>query len=156
MGQNVLQLDKPVNYLKDQVASNLTPVYSRFAGQLKTVKTAPGSLYDCMDELSCERSHSFTFWLDQTRKVSIDLANERNPGLFGEWLRSRNIQVTLWNELGQKQELFSVAPGDRDRETLTLKSGRYLLELRTHTHQKIDYALRLMPMKWLMLGCFVN
>lgn len=155
MGKN-LQLYKPVNCRENQVTQSLTPANSRFAGQLKTVQTAPGSAYDCIDELSRDRSHSFAFWLDQTRNVSIDIANGRDPGLFGEWLRSRNIEVTLWSETGQKQALFSVAPGDRDRETVTLQSGRYLLELKTHTHQKIDYALRLMPLKWLMLGYFAS
>jgi hypothetical protein len=149
------QLRNPVTCLKDQASSSLALAHSRVS-QLKLVRTAPGRSYDYIDELSRERSHSFAFRLDQTRKVSIDLANERDPGLFGELLRSRNIEVTLWSESGQKQALFSVAPGDRDRETVTLASGRYLLELKTHTHQKIDYALKLMPMKWLLLGYFAS
>jgi hypothetical protein len=161
VGKNVLQLSKPMNRLENQPSSNLppsdlTPSDSQVAGKLKTVRTAPGMSYDYIDELSKDRSHSFAFWLDQTRNVSIDIANDRNPGLFGELLRSRNIEVTLWSESGQKQDLFSVAPGDRDRETITLKSGRYLLELKTHTSKKIDYALKLTPMKWLMLGCFAS
>jgi len=156
VGKNVLQPSESVNCLDDQPSSHWTPACSRFAGKLKTVRTTPGKSYDYIDELSRDRSHSFAFRLDQTRNVSIDIANERNPGLFGELLRSRNIEVTLWSESGQKQALFSVAPGDRDRETITLKSGRYLLELKTHTRKKIDYALKLTPMKWMMLGCFAS
>lgn len=129
---------------------------SRFAGKLKTVRTVPGQPYAYIDKLTKDRSHSFAFWLDQSRKVSIDLANDRHPSLLNELIRSRNIEVILWHESGWHQALFSVAPGNRDYETLTLKSGRYLLELKTRTNQKLDYALRLTAMKWLMLGCFAN
>lgn len=149
----LLQCLMPVN-CPDR-PSSVTPACG-LTGKLKTVRTVPGSPYDYIDELSKDRSHSFAFKLDQTRKVSIDIANGRNPGLFEELLRSRNIEVTLWSESGQKQDLFSVAPGDRDRETVTLESGRYLLELKTHTSKRIDYALKLTPLKWLMLGCFAN
>ena len=154
VGKN-LQRSQPVNRPDQSASDHLTPAYG-LAGKLKTVRTAPGKPYDYIDELSNDRSHSFAFRLDQTRNVSIDIANGRNPGLFEELLRSRNIQVTLWSESGQKRDLFSVAPGDRDRETITLKSGRYLLELKTQTGKRIDYALKLTPMKWLMLDCFAS
>lgn len=125
--------------------------HSRFAGMLKTVRTVPGKCYDYFDQLTKDRSHSFAFQLDQMRQVSIDITNHRKPGLFEELIRTRNIQVILWSESGNRKELFSIAPGDRNRETMTLNSGRYLLELKTHTSKQVDYALKLMPMKWLLL-----
>lgn len=130
------------------------PALGHLAGKLKTVPTVPGRPYSWFDRLTKERSHSFAFRLDQTRKVAIDLVNTRSPGLFG-FARSRHIEVILWSESG-REALFSVAPGDRDYETLTLNSGRYLLELKTHTSKKIDYALRLTALKWLMLDCFAG
>jgi hypothetical protein len=131
------------------------PVLGHLAGKLKTVNTVPGKPYRWIDRLTKERSHSFAFRLDQTRKVAIDLVNTRSPGWFG-LTRSRHIEVILWSESGQREALFSVAPGDRDYETLTLKSGRYLLELKTCTSHKIDYALRLTALKWLMLDCLAG
>lgn len=122
--------------------------------KLVPIRTLPGQCHHHFDRLTQNRSHSFVFKLDQTRKVSIDVANERNPDLFGDLIRSRNIEVMLRTESGQEQRLFSVAPGDRDRETVTLKSGRYLLELKTKTRKKVDYALKLTAMKWLLLECF--
>jgi hypothetical protein len=139
-------------------ASDPTPPqgHSRFAGRLKTVRTVPGNCYDYFDQLTKERSHSFAFKLDQMRQVSIDITNRRQPGLFGDLIRTRNIRVVLWSESGSCKELFSIAPGDRNRETVTLNSGRYLLELKTDTSKKVDYALKLMPMKWLLLDYFAS
>ncbi|MFM7424188.1 MAG: hypothetical protein ACKO7W_04190 [Elainella sp.] len=131
------------------------PLTGHLTGKLKTVPTLPGTPYSWIDRLTKERSHSFAFRLDQTRKVAIDLVNTRSPGLLG-LTRSRHIEVILWSESGQPEALFSVAPGDRDYETLTLKSGRYLLELKTRTSKKIDYALRLTALKWLMLDCLTG
>ncbi|MCU0525095.1 MAG: hypothetical protein MUF72_09745 [Elainella sp. Prado103] len=122
-------------------------------GQLKTVQATPGQCYDYLDELTHDRSHSFAFRLDQTRRVSIDIANQLQPKWLGQWFGYQNIQVVLWSAWGEQQELFSVAPGDRDREIITLNAGRYLLELKTETDQKIDYSLKLTAMKWLMLEC---
>lgn len=127
----------------------------RPAGTLKAVGAVPGKSYHHFDKLTKGRSHSFAFQLDQTRKVSIDIANQRYPGIFEELIWSRKIQVTLWND-GRCVDLFSVAPGDRDRETITLQSGRYLLELKTHTSKQIGYALKLTALKWLMLECFAS
>lgn len=128
---------------------------SRLIGTLKTISTAPGKCYSYFDKLTKERSHSFAFKLDQMRQVSIDISNQRRPGLFGDLIRTRNIQVILWSEDGS-QQLFSIAPGDRNRETVILKSGRYLIELKTRTSQKVDYVLQLMPMKWVVLDYFMG
>jgi hypothetical protein len=125
---------------------------SEMAAKLVPISTLPGQCHHHIDRLTQDRSHSFAFKLDQMRKVSIDVANERHPGLFGDLIYSRNIEVMLRSESGDQQRLFSVAPGDRDREVITLKSGRYLLELRTKTSKKVDYALKLTAMKWLFLG----
>jgi hypothetical protein len=128
---------------------------SQVAGKLQAVKAVPGKCYSYFDQLTKDRSHSFAFHLDQTRKVSIDIDNQRQPDLFG-LRKSRNIQVILWSESGHNRELFSIAPGDRDRETITLKPGRYLLELKTQTHKTVDYSLKLTAMKWLMLEVFAS
>lgn len=150
--------EKNVIYTGSSVVPSHTVVLaqpcSRFAGKLKAVKATPGKCYSYFDQLTKERSHSFAFSLDQTRKVSIDIDNQRQPGLFEELFKSRNIQVILWSESGYKRELFSIAPGDRDRKTLTLQSGRYLLELKTQTRREINYTLKLTAMKWLMLEYF--
>jgi hypothetical protein len=140
------RLEKNVIQLGKSMISSCTAGFDQspdqFAGKMKTVKTPPGRCYNYFDELTKDRSHSFAFKLDQTRKVSID--------------QSRKIQVILWSESGCRQELFSTAPGDRDRETITLQSGRYLLELKTRTSKKVDYALQLTAMKWLTLGFFAS
>lgn len=132
------------------------PIHAQVVGQLKTVPTAPGQCYDYFDNLTSDRSHSFAFQLDQTRRVSIDIANHHRLNLLTGWFNSQHIEVVLWSEGGQQQELFSVAPGDRDRETITLKAGRYLLELKTYTDQKINYVLKFTAMKWLLLECLAS
>lgn len=152
LGNNVLQFE---SFVSSSVPSP-PQCRSRFAGMLKTVKTVPGKCYDYFDELTKDRSHSFAFKLDQMRQVSIDITNRRKPGFLGDLARTRNIQVILWSESGSRRQLFSIAPGDRDRETVTLNSGRYLLELKTHTSKKVNYALKLMPMKWLLLDYFAS
>lgn len=133
-----------VNSAQKQQQSDLT-------AKLVPILTLPGQCHHHSDRLTQDRSHSFAFKLDQMRKVSIDVANERHPGLFGDLIPSRNIDVMLRSESGDQHRLFSVAPGDRDREVITLKSGRYLLELKTRTSKKVDYALKLTAMKWLLL-----
>lgn len=154
LGKNVIQLGKS---MVSSYAVGLPQSPSdQLAGKMKTVRTPPGRCYNYFDELTKDRSHSFAFKLDQTRKVSIDLTNQRRPSLLEEVIPSRKIQVILWSESGCRKELFSTAPGDRDRETLTLQSGRYLLELRTRTSKKVDYALQLTAMKWLTLGFFAS
>lgn len=154
------RLEKNVIRLGKSMVSSCTAGFDQspdqFAGKMKTVKTPPGRCYNYFDELTKDRSHSFAFKLDQTRKVSIDLTNQRQPRVFEELIQSRKIQVILWSESGCRQELFSTAPGDRDRETITLQSGRYLLELKTRTSKKVDYALQLTAMKWLTLGFFAS
>ncbi len=152
--KNAVLFFKPVISLFPVVPSQMRT--HAVAGKLKTVYTAPGECYDYFDKLTSERSHSFAFQLDQTRRVSIDIANHHQINLLAGWFNSQNIKVVLWNEGGYRQDLFSVAPGDRDRETLTLQPGRYLLELRTYTHQKIDYVLKFTAMKWLLLECFAG
>lgn len=154
------RLEKNVIQIGESVVSSHSAVLaqsrSRFVGKLKPVKTVPGKCFSDSDALTKERSHSFAFSLDQTRKVSIDIVNQRKPSLLEELFRSRNIQAILWSECGNKKELFSTAPGERNRETITLKSGRYLLELKTNTGKKVHYALKLTPMKWLMLEYFAS
>lgn len=152
--QNAAHFLKPVISL---LPAGFAQIHAQaVAGKLKTVRTAPGECYDCFDNLTSDRSHSFAFQLDQTRRVSIDIANHRKLSLLTSWFNSQNISVVLWSEGGQPQELFSVAPGDRDRETITLKAGRYLLELKTSTDQKIDYVLKFTAMKWLLLECLAS
>jgi hypothetical protein len=121
------------------------------AAKFMPIQTLPGQCHQHYDRLTQERSHSFAFKLDQMRKVSIDVANQRHPGLFGDLIYSRNIEVMLRSESGDQRRLFSVAPGDRDREVITLQSGRYLLELKTKTSKTVSYALKLTAMKWLLL-----
>lgn len=149
VSQNLSDFLQPVISLFSTLRSQLHTTEA--ASQLKTIRTAPGECYDYCDNLSRDRSHSFAFQLDQMRRVSIDLANPRPFHLLGGWFASQSIEVILWNELGDRQSLFSVSPGDRDRQTLTLRPGRYLLELKTSTPQKIDYMLKLTAMKWLLL-----
>lgn len=124
---------------------------SGLAAKLVPIHTLPGQCHHHFDRLTQDRSHSFAFRLDQMRKVSIDVDNQRHPGLFGDLICSRHIEVMLRSESGEHHRLFSVAPGDRDREIVTLKSGRYLLELKTKTSKKVNYALKLTAMKWLLL-----
>lgn len=132
-------------------SSNSAQPQSNLAAKFVPIHTLPGRCHHHTDRLTQDRSHSFAFKLDQMRKVSIDVANERHPGLFGDLIPSRNIEVMLRSESGHQHRLFSVAPGDRDREVITLESGRYLLELKTKTSKKVDYALKLTAMKWLLL-----
>lgn len=150
-GKNVLLSHQPVNL---HPAPTKRRLCSRI-GKLKTVATLPGTCYSYLDRLTQERTHSFAFQVDQTRKVAIDIVNQRSPRLFEEFCWSRKIQVTLWCD-DRGQELFTVAPGDRGRETVTLKPGQYLLELKTQTSKKVDYTLKLTPLKWLLLDCFAS
>lgn len=149
VGQHVLHPFKPVISLFPIAPS----IQVQRTGKLKTVQVLPGQCYDYFDELTQDRSHSFAFRLDQSRRVSIDVVNQLKPKLLRQWFGSAHIQVVLWSAWGQQQPLFSVAPGDRDREVITLNAGRYLLELKTETDQKIDYALKFTAMKWLLLEC---
>jgi hypothetical protein len=150
--QNVVALLKSV--IPDFLGTASAP-YSP-TSQLKQVRTAPGCCYACLDELTSDRSHSFAFQLDQTRRVSIDVANQRRINWLTGWLEPQDIEVILWSEFGYRQVLFTVAPDDRNRETLVLRTGRYLLELKTHAPHKRGYALQLTALKWLLLDCLAS
>lgn len=151
--KNVVALLKSVipDFWGAASASSCSPT-----SQLKRIPAAPGRCYAWFDQLTSDRSHSFAFQLDQTRRVAIDVTNQRRDSWLTGWLESQEIEVVLWSEFGYRQVLFTVAPDQRGRETVVLKTGRYLLELKTETPHKRGYLLQLTALKWLLLDCLAS